>query len=397
MLTLDTRLRLLSANRQYEGDEIILGRPDTGVFIAIPSEAGTILDLIASGSTLGEIESFYRHNYGDDESSIPFIEGLIQRGLVAPTDVIAAPSSEIATNSVIDRLSRALFSRTVLCLHSLLILAAGVTVAIVPSILPDTGSLYFQDHRALKTVLVLGIAYLSIFFHEMAHLLAARSVGVRGRLGISHRLWFVVAETDLTGLWAVPRRLRYMPILAGPLVDLSSACALLLLLYLDQVSVLYLRTDIRQIVSASIFVYFLRIIWQCYFFLRTDFYYLIATLTGCKNLMGDTERWLGEKFLRPSPLKAAPMPWYISDRELRVVRVYAVLWVTGHAASFVTLVLVTLPLAKEYLWSMFNALRSGRIEESIDPLVTSLAFLVPLAVGMALWLHSIKKKIRSLS
>ena len=63
--------------------------------------------------------------------------------------------------------------------------------------------------------------YGGIFVHELAHLIAARAVGVNSRMGISHRLWYLVAETDLTGLWSVTRNQRYLPMLAGMIVDLT--------------------------------------------------------------------------------------------------------------------------------------------------------------------------------
>jgi hypothetical protein len=50
-------------------------------------------------------------------------------------------------------------------------------------------------------LLVMVIGYATVFLHEMAHLVAARgAVGVSSRLGISHRLWYLVAETDMTGV-----------------------------------------------------------------------------------------------------------------------------------------------------------------------------------------------------
>ena len=55
--------------------------------------------------------------------------------------------------------------------------------------------------------------------HECAHWLAARAVGVPARIRISRRLFFLAFETDLTGLWSVPRRRRFGAILAGMALD----------------------------------------------------------------------------------------------------------------------------------------------------------------------------------
>jgi hypothetical protein len=45
--------------------------------------------------------------------------------------------------------------------------------------------------------------------HELAHLAAARSLGVPARIGLSTRLFYLVAQTDVSGIWAAPRRARY--------------------------------------------------------------------------------------------------------------------------------------------------------------------------------------------
>ena len=39
--------------RQPEGDEVVIGRPDIGVFLALPAEAVEILDDLAAGRSVG--------------------------------------------------------------------------------------------------------------------------------------------------------------------------------------------------------------------------------------------------------------------------------------------------------------------------------------------------------
>jgi hypothetical protein len=51
--------------------------------------------------------------------------------------------------------------------------------------------------------------------HELCHWLAARAEGVAAKVRIDRRLYFFVFETDLTGLWGLPRRRRYWPMLIG--------------------------------------------------------------------------------------------------------------------------------------------------------------------------------------
>ena len=44
-----------------------------------------------------------------------------------------------------------------------------------------------------------------ILIHEVFHVLVARRLGVAARIGIGHRMYFVVFETGMDGLVVVPR------------------------------------------------------------------------------------------------------------------------------------------------------------------------------------------------
>src|SRR6185436_7611074 len=127
---------------------------------------------------------------------------------------------------------------------------------------------------------------------EFCHLLAARAAGVKSRIGIGNRLWVLVAETDLTGLWAVPRNRRYLPLLAGPISDGVFASLIVFLLYSQSHGHLHLSSGMVGILRACLLLYLARLLWQLFFFVRTDFYYVIALFFGCKNLMKDTQRFI---------------------------------------------------------------------------------------------------------
>ena len=55
--------------------------------------------------------------------------------------------------------------------------------------------------------------------HESFHVLAGRRLGLRTSVRISRRFYYAVYETRLDGLVSVPRRQRYLVILAGLLAD----------------------------------------------------------------------------------------------------------------------------------------------------------------------------------
>jgi putative peptide zinc metalloprotease protein len=401
MFAPDSRVRVHPFTVQQEGEEFVLGRSG-GAYIAVPGEAIEILETLHGGKTLSEAQELFFERHGERPDLDEFLVGLAHRGFVEPmgkddtapaqAPPLIRPADGEAEGGAIPTLARWLFGRIALTLYTLTILAAGVVIVLHPTIVPGRSSLWFPRHRTLNSVLLLAFTCLSISIHEIGHLLAARSVGVKSRIGIGHRLWVVVAETDLSGLWSVPRRQRYLPLLAGCIVDLVSAALLLFVLFAESIHRLRLSLGLHQFVSAMIFVELMRLLWQCYLFVRTDFYYVIATLTGCKNLIEDTVAFLRNQLARRMPTIRRIDQSAIPPREMRVVRVYSVIWLAGRLLSFGVLVFVILPLAAFYIRSLAAAFRLGIAAHPyafLDTLFVTAAFLVPLLVGMTLWIRSL--------
>src|SRR4029077_17034455 len=190
-----------------------------------------------------EAQAQYQEKYGE----IPDVEDLLlflqEKGFVRPRMAGAsggaaspAAAAKAATAPAADQtfappaaaavryhfanipvpLARKLFGKTALALGALIFALAVVAVFLDPSLRPHRDALIFSQHRTLKTLVLILIGYTTVFVHEMGHLMAARAVGVNSRLGISSRMWVLVAETDMTGLWSVPKNQRYLPMLAGP-------------------------------------------------------------------------------------------------------------------------------------------------------------------------------------
>jgi putative peptide zinc metalloprotease protein len=255
----------------------------------------------------------------------------------------------------------------------------------------------FTEHRTVKIITLSLIVYGTIFLHEFAHLLAARAQGVKSRIGISNRLWILVAETDMTGLWAIPSRKRYLPVLAGPLLDSFSAAVLFFVLVAEGNGLFALAPPVDQCVRALIFIYLFRLLWQCYLFVRTDFYYVITTFFGCKSLMADTQVFIRNLYWRavrsPKSVDQSAIPL----RERRVIRMYSVLWVLGRGVAFFSLFFITLPILFRYLNNARMALQQGYGGDSyqlIDSVAVGALNLIPLLLGLSLWLTSLLRRRR---
>jgi len=397
MFAPDSRVRVLPFSLQPDGEGFILGRQG-GSYISVPAEAVEILRDLRDGRSLLEVEDLYFERHGEHAELAEFLEGLRVRGFVEAgengarqTDAASRAEWSSGGGRVIC-VSRLLFGRAALLVYMAVVLAAAAAAAIRPDIVPHRTSLFFPRHRTLNGLLLLLLAYGSVLVHEIGHLLAARAVGVNSRIGISHRLWVVVAETDLTGLWGIPKRRRYLPLLAGCIVDFVSAAVLLLVLFAAAQGRLVLPATLGQFLSAMTFVYFMRILWQCYLFLRTDFYYVIAALSGCKNLMDDTQALLRNQLARWRPALRRVDQTAIPRREMRVIRLYALIWLLGRLLAFAVLFGISIPLTAYYVRSLAAAVRLGVAAHPypfLDSLFITATFVVPLAVGMTLWIRSL--------
>src|SRR5205823_7016518 len=109
---------------------------------------------------------------------------------------------------------------------------AGVLMAWHPQLRPQAGQVFFTRSLLLVQILVLFGQVPWMLLHESFHVLAGRRLGLGSTLGIGTRLHvFVVVETRMNGLLGVPRRKRYLPFLAGMILDLVAVGGLELVAY----------------------------------------------------------------------------------------------------------------------------------------------------------------------
>jgi hypothetical protein len=141
-------------------------------------------------------------------------------------------------------------------------------------------------------------------------------------------------------------------------------------------------------------VYLLSLFWQCFFFVRTDFYYVIANYFNCKNLLGDTEGYLRNRMAQVLPVLRTVNQSGIPDREMRVIRLYAWIWIAGRLAALSALAFIHIPLVISYFKLVSSTLAAGYRADArayLDTLVMATLAILPLLAGMGLWLWSLAR------
>lgn len=386
-----TRFRIRPLKRRRDGDEVILGDPKKGLYIAISAESEAVLDDLAAGRTVGETEELFQRRFGERPDLQGFLGYLEEKGWIerASHDRAEPFEDDAAGPPAAARLvGRILFAPPALGLYGLSVIAALAVAWLHPASRPTREALLFKAHMSLMGGVMFAILLSTALLHEMGHIAAGWAVGVRPRLGIGHRLWTLVAETDLSELWLLPRRDRYLPILAGPIVD--AVLASLLVLFGAALGTPAGSLGF-QVLQASVLLLLLRLLWQCFLYLRTDLYYVLTTLTNCRSLMADTERYLLDRLSRILPGVRPRDLSHLSATERRVVVLYAPVWLGGRAFALAVLATVQLPVMAAYFRNIADLLHKGPaigLYRYADALIVAVFLTALTGGGLYLWIRS---------
>jgi hypothetical protein len=410
----DTLVTVYPFTQERDGSEVTIGNATHSAFLSIPATALDILSSLTDGKTVGETQALYEQQHGEKPDIKAFLKILEREGFVAPSmpgeqelmrsALISAPSPSPADmrsggshfKNISPEVARRICSRQVITCCGLVILLGLALIAAEPSLLPPPSILVFQHHLTLLNLATTAFVFGSVFVHELGHLIAARAAGVPARLGISHRLWALVAETDMTGIWRAPKRQRYLAFLAGPLIDATSASALIMLLWAGRHSWLRFPPIVTLLAQVFLLTYLLRLLFQCFLFVRTDFYYVITNLLNCKSLLSDTENFLHNQLTRLIPSRRKIDQSAIPVREMHIIRYYSIVWLVGRVVAFSTLFFISLPILWGYIVEIASVLLSPNSSpyEVIDALTLTLTVVAIECTGMVLWIRSLYKKAR---
>ena len=339
-----SRIRLRPLSERRDGDEWVIGRPETGDFIAVPDVAHRVLTLLREGHAVERVATRLRAETGKSFAVRTFVAALDDLGFVAAIDEDVRPDPVTPKPSL--PWLRAAHVRWLL--HPLTA-AVAIAFAIVTAaalawdhaLIPSYRMLVWNEHPGLVLAIDAAIAWTLILLHEVAHLAAARATGVPARITISTRLQFLAAQTDVSGVWGAPRRQRMTVYLAGLGLDFVIVGTILLVLILAGPQGLA-----RQLLCVAFAETLLAVPTQFMVFMRTDLYFVLQDLTRCANLYADGSaylRYLARRAIRrgagpdPDPSRDYPPP------QRRAVRVYSAVLLAGTAVCLGVEFAVSLP------------------------------------------------------
>jgi hypothetical protein len=360
------RMRPLSTRRDRDG--WVIGRPETGDFISVPDVAHRVITLLGEDRTVDEAAARLRAETGTRFEVADFVTALDDLGFVASVDDRVRDDRGDTRPSLPWLRPR----HVRWLLHPLApVVVAGFAVAIVvmlalhPALMPSYRVLVWNRHAGLVLAVNAAIGWTLVLLHELSHLATARAAGAPARITLSTRLQFLVAQTDVSGVWAAPQRTRMTVYLAGIGFNIGFAGTCLLVL-----GGAGPHGVLRSVLAVAVAEALLTLPAQLMVFMRTDLYFVLQDLSGCANLYADGSAYLRRRGrlllrrLRPAAgPEHGPRPDY-PPAQRRAISVYSAVLLAGtviclgieFAVSLPALILLIVRAASEIGTSPLPAL-----------------------------------------
>lgn len=359
-VSLQSEITLYPLFIQKDKKNYIVEEPISGDFFELPEIGVDAIKRLENGEGLASIENALKASYPEEEVDIiEFVEQLMELGLVQNVD--GGPVNRKQPKSESDAggflwipggVGRLFFNGAMNKVY-LLLLVANICILIMnPKLFPHYKDIFLFDSMMLNVLIYLLISLGLILIHEFGHILAIRSHDLPAKLSIGNRLIFIVFETDLTQAWKLDSKKRNILYLAG----MSFEQVLLFLSF--GLMVLFPEANFVGILGIIVLDVFVKIIYQCCFYMKTDVYYVVENVTGCYNLMESSKIYLSSLFKKNR--KAGKDHKEMFQDEWNLIRLYSVFYIVGVVLTLFLAVMYFVPqLYYTYTTIYLNLLGAG--------------------------------------
>lgn len=285
-----SRVELRVLHVAEQDGEFLVGDVTRGDFIVVPAAGIAVIEQLRQGRTVGEAAAAVQEQTDAKVDAGEFAASLVDLGFVASVDgVQVAGAGPLLREggqaaAVATRLARPLFSRPAWVIYALLFASCLAALTAVPGLRPKASQLFFLSNPALSLAALTALWLPVAAGHELAHWLGARVEGVPARITVSRRYYLMVLQTDLSALWALPRRRRFGALLAGIAFDTVITAALVGMRAAWLAGWWHPSGLVVRLVSALIVAQAIGISMEFLVFLRSDLYAVMVIGLGCLSL-----------------------------------------------------------------------------------------------------------------
>lgn len=342
-ITLYSRLLLVPIEIRRDKRHFIVEDKTSGEFYEMPEVCIEAIKLMEMGKKLGEIEETLKVDFPNEEVDLlDFSNQLFDMDLIEAIDGEKVEKKEIVKESlgflwISPKIGKFFFNRMALSLYAVLFLVNIILLISKPSLFPNYQDAFVSDVMVINIITYLAVTFSLVLVHEFGHIFATRAYNLPTKLGVGHRLLLVVLETDMTSVWRLPTRDRNVLYLAGLCFDTFVLfIALMSKLVFPNSSGIFL-----SLMTLAAYDVFVRIIYQCCVYMKTDLYYVFENITGSYNLMENAQQKIRNRlpFFNTSHDKDEVFPG-----EKYIVFSYAIFYFIGVTVTLALMTIFYIPV-----------------------------------------------------
>lgn len=386
-------------------NEAIVGRPEVGEFIALPTPYADAIQILDTGTPLGGAERQILAQHRVEVDLIELVKALADAGFVAGVDGRTIPDPFAPARSHLPRLTathvRWLFGTPAKLAYAALMTVTLLTVVDQPDLLPTYRDFYWTDYVGLAVLVNTAMTSVVATIHELSHLAAARSLGAPGRISFATRLHYLVLQTDVTAVWAIPRKYRYRVYLGGMLWDVAVVCVSILLIAHASLPPLP-----QRLLAALVLMSVVAMVMQAQIYMRTDLYFVLLDLLRCRNLFHDGLAyaqyvlWRARHAIAPAHVAVMDDPTIsLPVHERRAVRIYAVAVIVGSGITLGSFAVYGIPIivygAATAMSAVIDGVTGGSALTAIDGALIILVEGILQAIFLVTFYRRHRRKARS--
>ncbi|TLS38265.1 peptidase [Pseudalkalibacillus caeni] len=393
-ISYDSQIKLSQIAIHIDKKNSIVENSDTGEYFEIPEPGIIAIEGLQSNMDLKELEASLKKRFPEEDIDLlDFIDQLLELGLVSEVDGVEVADRAVSGSSdkfswLPARAGKFFFNRISTRVYMLLFFFNIIIFSIKPELFPNYKDIFLFDSLMLNILLMMGLSLLLIVVHELGHVLAVRSYGLPTSLGISHRLFLVVFETDMTHAWRLPARERNVLYLAGMCFD----NVVLFVALIAQIAFPEASSLFPGILAIAVLDIVIKMIYQCCFYMKTDLYYVFENTTGCYNLMENSKVYL-RKWL---PFLPAEKHTEMFEGEVKIVRLYSIFYLTGVLLTLGVFIGYGIPqMVYAYSQLLPNLLRPVSDPYFWDSFAVLFQILIVLSLLLYSWTRKYKQRAHS--
>ncbi|MCM3726234.1 hypothetical protein M3226_11115 [Neobacillus cucumis] len=389
-ITLFSYLTLVPINIREEKKHFIVEDMNSGEFYEMPKICIDAIDLLNSGHSLGETKQHLEEKFPEEEVDLlDFVEQLLSLQLIAIMDGKEIVPKQKENNKehlrflwISPKVGKFFFNKVALFFYVILSILNAFLLVSHPNLFPHYQDLFISNYMVFNIIAFLVLTFCTVLIHEFGHILAMRAQNLSTKLNVGHRLFLLVLESDISTVWKLPSKERNVIYIAGLCFDMVILFfALISQLIFVSGSGIFLR-----LMSVVVLNTFLRIVYQCCIYMKTDLYYVFENLSGCHNIMENAQRLIR----RWLPIKKTHVhEEVVFTGEKKTVFTYSIFYLLGVVLTVSIYIIFYIP---QLLFAWKKVLPGFAKGFGSYSFWDATLFSLQILIGLALLLYSWRKK-----